>query len=88
MSSPADGQPCKVKSTRRELQTQTYEKLHQRRGRRALPLAKWSVEHCSTKTLVLAVEDAERLLQRLDLLLAARNAVLVAHAGINARPRR
>ena len=34
------------------------------------------------------MKRTERLLQRLDLLLAARNAVLVAHAGINARPRR
>merc|ERR1719305_1239843 len=44
---------------------------------------------CSSSLLeegdVLTVEDAERLLQRLDLLLAARNAVLVRHTGIHAR---
>merc|ERR1719313_638549 len=48
---------------------------------------KTSSIHCSLlqERNVLSVQDAERLLQRLDLLLAARNAVLVAHAGINAR---
>merc|ERR1719235_942394 len=34
---------------------------------------------------VLAVEDAEGLLQRLGLLLTPRHAILVAHAGIHAR---
>ena len=49
---------------------------------------KTSSIHCSLlkERDVLPVQDAERLLERLDLLLAARHAVLVAHASVHARP--
>ena len=49
---------------------------------------KTSSIHCSLlqERDVLPVQDAERLLERLDLLLAARHAVLVAHTSIHARP--
>merc|ERR1719171_752558 len=48
---------------------------------------RWSNDHRSLlqERDVLPVQDTERLLERLDLLLAARHAVLVAHASVHAR---